>query len=492
MPKHCSKISYIMGKHLLIFAFLLCFCAISAAAQTNLVRNPGFDTLHSCPRPEYPNLDNAIGWFSGVPEGVVPRRTTLFNACAPVSSRISVPNNLAGNYQPARSGSGYAGLFVYWPGYLTGPLSYTEFVESRLRKKLSKDRQYYIEFYTNPHFRLTDDPNTTNTFIGSMGLALSDSEKNVHDVPNGFYHLRATIENDAKKVLDDTGKWYRINGAIHAKGIEEYVLVGNFHTAAETYQKTIPAGANPSPAYYFVEDVGVYEFDPLEDTLYLCPGSTINLNAHFLDATYQWNTGSNDSVLEISRPGVYYVDVTLDDVSMRDSVIVIAPGELQRDRDTAACLNGIPLKLKAPLEGEYVWNTGSTDPVITVSEEGSYSVAVSNECGTFSFTWEVHNKLCTCEVFVPNAFTPNGDGRNDFFKAVYYCNYELYDFYFRVYNRWGECVYMAFNIADIGWDGKRKGLSQPLDTYFWTLSYSIKNAGNAETIHKKGDCILIR
>lgn len=89
-------------------------------------------------------------------------------------------------------------------------------------------------------------------------------------------------------------------------------------------------------------------------------------------------------------------------------------------------------------------------------------------------------------IFVPSAFTPNGDGLNDILKpmGIGYFNIN----YFRVYNRWGQQVFYttAFNE---GWDGKLNGTPQDIGTYFWILSMT--NRFGAEEIIK-GDAVLLR
>lgn len=89
-------------------------------------------------------------------------------------------------------------------------------------------------------------------------------------------------------------------------------------------------------------------------------------------------------------------------------------------------------------------------------------------------------------LFVPSAFTPNGDGRNDLFrpKSVGYRAYK----YFRVFNRLGEMVYETETIGD-GWDGRYKGHKADLGTYFWLLSAEDKDG---KVFQKKGDVVLIR
>ena len=68
-------------------------------------------------------------------------------------------------------------------------------------------------------------------------------------------------------------------------------------------------------------------------------------------------------------------------------------------------------------------------------------------------------------IFVPTAFTPNGDGRNDFFKPLSIGLKSLDRF--TVYNRWGQLVYSNTNLKQDGWDGTFKGSKQEQATYVW-------------------------
>lgn len=70
-------------------------------------------------------------------------------------------------------------------------------------------------------------------------------------------------------------------------------------------------------------------------------------------------------------------------------------------------------------------------------------------------------------VYVPNSFTPDGDGTNDLFLPVLNgidpANYELL-----IFNRWGEIIFTSNNIAE-GWDGKHKGVMAQQDVYVWKI-----------------------
>ena len=86
---------------------------------------------------------------------------------------------------------------------------------------------------------------------------------------------------------------------------------------------------------------------------------------------------------------------------------------------------------------------------------------------------------------VPNAFTPNGDGKNEIF---YVRGYGITKMNFRIYNRWGQVVFET-STQDIGWDGKFKGVPQPMDSYAYTLTVEF---GDGTSFAKKGDLTLIR
>lgn len=70
-------------------------------------------------------------------------------------------------------------------------------------------------------------------------------------------------------------------------------------------------------------------------------------------------------------------------------------------------------------------------------------------------------------IYFPNAFTPNGDDKNDVF-AIY--GYNIRNFDLKIFNRWGNLVYRTNQVGD-GWDGKFKGKPAQIDTYVWKVNY---------------------
>ena len=90
------------------------------------------------------------------------------------------------------------------------------------------------------------------------------------------------------------------------------------------------------------------------------------------------------------------------------------------------------------------------------------------------------------DIFVPTAFTPNGDGKNDILKAIP-VGIRQFDF-LNIYNRWGQLIFSTTN-ADNGWDGTVKGLMQPSGTYIFITQGT---AYTGEKIIKKGSIVILR
>ena len=95
--------------------------------------------------------------------------------------------------------------------------------------------------------------------------------------------------------------------------------------------------------------------------------------------------------------------------------------------------------------------------------------------------------LLTCYIAVPNAFTPNGDGLNDFLYPLNAIKAD--DLEFKVYNRLGQLVFQT-NDWTQKWDGTIKGVPQDAGVYVWTLKYILRDTG--KHVFMKGSTVLIR
>ncbi|MDE3235144.1 MAG: gliding motility-associated C-terminal domain-containing protein [Bacteroidota bacterium] len=117
----------------------------------------------------------------------------------------------------------------------------------------------------------------------------------------------------------------------------------------------------------------------------------------------------------------------------------------------------------------------------------TYFVQASTPIGCLSFARKKITIFKTGpEIFVPSAFTPNGDGRNDILKPITVGISQLD--YFRVFNRWGQLLYSTTAIG-VGWNGRANGTEQQSGTYVY-MAQGKDYTG--KTIFRKGTVVLIR
>lgn len=139
----------------------------------------------------------------------------------------------------------------------------------------------------------------------------------------------------------------------------------------------------------------------------------------------------------------------------------------------------------------YEWSTGDFGTTITVDprETTQYTVTVTDEFGCMStdvVTVTVRNAQCDeTDVYLPNAFTPNGDGVNDIF--IVRSNF-IEELDLIIYNRWGQEVFRTSKLNE-GWDGTFKGEFLPPDSYAY---YIRALCVNAEEYRATGNVTLIR
>ena len=133
---------------------------------------------------------------------------------------------------------------------------------------------------------------------------------------------------------------------------------------------------------------------------------------------------------------------------------------------------------------------GQHPPPIFYSVEGHFitNLVTSNNYGVdfYTATKEVHVYNCSKCIYFPNAFSPNGDGNNEYFET--FCNCPTTHFRLLVFNRWGEVMFSTENQSD-NWDGTFKGAK--LDTQMLIYLSSITYADN-RTENYKGSIMLIR
>lgn len=136
---------------------------------------------------------------------------------------------------------------------------------------------------------------------------------------------------------------------------------------------------------------------------------------------------------------------------------------------------------------DYLSDAFISNPVATPLETTSYQVkAFSPEGCPLSDSLKITVVDDPLVVF-PNAFTPNGDGLNDYFYPVVLGMFKAESF--KIFNRWGEMIFVDNGIGE-GWDGKYEGRDEGMGTYVYMLTG--KSTSTGKTYFLKGNVVLLR
>jgi len=469
------------GRIILILLYLL-LKILNLHGQVNLVPNPSFEEYSLCPDKES-QINRVVGWFSpsyGTPD--------YYNYC---SSDPTLPSSLpihTSYYSKIpRKGNGITGIFINQFQSNTG---IKEYISVKLESKLKKNKIYFIEFYSSPRNGI---PNIIiPCYVDKIGASLSNNISVQNTLPNQPLSKNKYL-GTANKILDKIEEWTRISGCIFGDN-EEYITIGSFNTNEQTLTNKECFDYFPNNAYYYIDDVGVYEFDPLPDTILLCDGDSKKIGQKFLDGTYQWNTGSQDSIIMVSNSGTYIVNVDMSSCILSDTVVVITMNDLDSylPKDTTICY-GTKLTIEIPITGTYLWNIGLINNSIDITNAGQYNVQVENECGTFNHSFTVMTQECDCQVHASNIFSPNDDGVNDDLTFYMDCQYEYHINSVRIYDRWGSLVFEEKKEMDdkIIWNGKLNGNTLSTGVYCWVINYSYTAGGKEISKVKSGNVTII-
>ncbi len=237
---------------------------------------------------------------------------------------------------------------------------------------------------------------------------------------------------------------------------------------------------------------------------FVCFGGSVQLSGTG-GVRYQWEPvtnviNTNNPTITVSPSTTSKYWLTVEDINgckslVPDTAIVrVLKVTPFAGNDTTVAVNQ-PLQLNATGAVNYLWNpvTNLSDatianPVFQVSQTGVYNYSV--RVATQEDCFDIDNIKITVfkgpEIYVPTAFTPNGDPHNNILKIT---AIGLKAFkYYRIFNRWGQLVFSTTN-AEVGWDGFFKGKQQPAGTYVWSVE-GVDYLG--KVIQLKGTVILIR
>ena len=245
---------------------------------------------------------------------------------------------------------------------------------------------------------------------------------------------------------------------------------------------TIDVGLLPSPVFNFP---GVAR---------ICQGDSLQLDATTLNGTeYLWSTGDSVEAITVGLPGVYFALTSLAECTYSDTVEVFTDSLITSEVPAQVFYcegREETVDFSDSQTATYQWSDGINSPIRAFSEPNVLTLTRSNGCGEVIDEVEIIEDECLCNVFIPNTFTPNGDGLNDTFAPKVNC--PLLIFYrLEIYDRWGNVVFETEDpTAEWEYDNAPNDLN--INLYNWKLTYDFFEKGDYDTKTEIGKVILMR
>jgi gliding motility-associated-like protein len=207
------------------------------------------------------------------------------------------------------------------------------------------------------------------------------------------------------------------------------------------------------------------------------------LSWNFGDTPFPVEAQGNSITHSYENAGAYTVTLNTNyracpSMNTSKQVKVSALPYINLGKDTSICLHGNPILIgdftnSTNNSASWKWNTGDTTATILVKHHGTYFATVTiDQC---SITDEVE-VIKDCWIDIPNAFSPNGDGENDYFFPRQFLTEGVVQFSMNVYNRWGQIVFTTQSLTGRGWDGNFNEKQQPEGVYVYDIRVVMKNS----------------
>lgn len=210
------------------------------------------------------------------------------------------------------------------------------------------------------------------------------------------------------------------------------------------------------------------------------------------NVSYNWNNGKVSKTVKAGPGGIYILKISDQNNCEFSDTLAVVQGllpELNKIPDLYKCIGNVyTLSLPSVNNQAYIWSDQTQGNTKTFFNAGTYSVTARTECGDSTVSFELRDSACICNVWLPNAFSPNGDLLNPKFGVISQCN--LVDFSMKLYTRWGELVFET-NDYNAMWDGTYKGKTVPLGMYMYVLEFRKDFPGFKEYFSMNGTFMVI-
>lgn len=212
----------------------------------------------------------------------------------------------------------------------------------------------------------------------------------------------------------------------------------------------------------------------------LCAGEKLALGAEINDVNYEWSTGEKTSSINVEKAGTYWLKITNECGSVTDTITINYNKEPEFRMKVSS-------KIANPWDKVYFsdstvgiknryWDFGDSsfstaaNAEHTYGKNGNFTVKLLLEDSSgCKYVLSENIKVRFESLYLPNAFSPDGNGFNDTFSCI---GYGIKHYRLKIYNRWGELI---FDKENEGWDGKFKNFRCPAGLYLYMLEAVFEN-----------------
>ncbi len=358
------------------------------------------------------------------------------------------------------------------------------YVHGTLSSKLLRGKRYYIEYFLHLLFGI----NLHDQFSVYFTQDPLDQIIKNDDIPP-YFVLSAQINNQ-KGILKDTINWIPMTGCFVADGGEQYFSMGNFlHDSMVNFINFV----HHSGSMEFIDYVRLFEVDDLvyTDTI-LCQNTGFVPNTYDLKGLKTMLDGVEINRFVADQEGIYEIEYVLDGCGVigRSMVEVIPCRECAQNitPSYSICIDSI-LSLEDLMADNLIHTDPTTGEIVTEfsrGQVGTYQLDIfSVDCSVVG-TADIEVVDCSaCKLYLPNVFTPNDDGINDFFRAFAAC--DVVSFEMSIFNRWGDMVFHSSDM-NLGWNGYHNNTPADNGVYVYMIRYK-QNGYPFKSI--KGDVTLL-
>ncbi|MDX2002188.1 MAG: gliding motility-associated C-terminal domain-containing protein [Chitinophagales bacterium] len=278
------------------------------------------------------------------------------------------------------------------------------------------------------------------------------------------------------------------NATVRPTATTEYSILANDTTGCGNTDKvTVSVFAAPAA------DAG--------DSVTVCAGNTVSVNAS-ADGSFTWEPTNGLSDPNSLTPTItpdssvsYILTVSGQNGCSNKDTLNITVQVLSENKDSLGLCKDQTLELSLPetAGAQYQWNNGDVTRTISVNVPGVYTALYNDGSGNCParYVFSVQDYDCESILQIPTAFSPNGDGLNDYFTIF---GKNIVKYQLEIFNRWGELVYSTTDANELndlqkGWDGRHRGELQNLAAFVYRVRAT---DALGVSIDKSGSFTLVR